>query len=221
MSKQPLMFDLDGTLFQAHKLSLPAYIRTFAMLQQQGLSRGVPQEDVLKKTYGMTEAEIWAMLLPEAAVEVRKKAARWTEEGELKNLEQGQGKLYPNVLFTLNGLKSQGYKLYIVSNGAQGYVKTVCERFNLTPMLSGIYSAGQYGTGNKSQLLELAVQREHLSAGMMIGDRESDIAAGADNGFMTVGCCYGYGDRDELRGADFLIDDISAVIDLVARVPVA
>ncbi len=215
MHAPPLMFDLDGTLFQAHKLSLPAYARTFKMLQQQ-----IPQEAALKKTYGMTEREIWTLLLPEASPQVRKKAAQWTEEGELKNLEQGKGELYPHVVATLEKLRSRGHQLYIVSNGAEGYVKKVCEKFNLAPLLDGIYSAGQYGTGSKSQLLELAVQREHLAAGMMIGDRDSDIIAGADNGFVTVGCCYGYGGRDELQEADFLIDDISAVIELASREPV-
>jgi phosphoglycolate phosphatase len=218
---KPLMFDLDGTLFQAHKLSLTAYGRTFEKLLNQGLCPEMPRESVLKKTYGMTEKEIWTMLLPSASPEVQKMAARWTEQGELENLRQGQGELYPRALATLQELKARGHGLYIVSNGGRDYVKAVCDAFCLTPLLSGIYSAGQYGTDSKSQLLELAVRREHLNPGMMIGDRGSDVAAGKDNGFMTVGCCYGYGHRDELQGADFLIDDISQVVAVVSREPVA
>ncbi len=221
MSLKPLMFDLDGTLFQAHKLSLTAYGRTFEKLQRQGFCKQTPDEDVLKKTYGMTEKEIWTMLLPTASPEVQKMAARWTEQEELENLRQGQGALYPRAMSTLEKLKSRGHQLYIVSNGGQDYVHGVCDAFNLTPLFSGLYSAGQYGTDSKSQLLELAVQREHLAPGMMIGDRDSDVAAGTGNGFVTVGCCYGYGHRDELQGADFLIDDISAVVALVCREPVA
>ena len=38
---------------------------------------------------------------------------------------------------------------------------------------------------------------------VIVGDSINDITAGKDAGVLTVGCSYGYGDADEIAGADF------------------
>ena len=45
-------------------------------------------------------------------------------------------------------------------------------------------------------------------AGVVVGDRGSDIAAGRAAGLRTVGCLYGFGRRADLEEADRVIETI-------------
>ena len=43
---------------------------------------------------------------------------------------------------------------------------------------------------------------------VIVGDRRQDIEAGEKNNLITIGCRYGFGDWEELKEADYIIDDI-------------
>lgn len=217
MKNYPIMFDLDGTLFQAHILSLPAYKGAFADLFQRGLVMKEPTDQEITGVYGMTDAEIWQKLLPGAPEELRQEASRLYLQLELARMEEGAGDTYPRALETLARLVEKGHPLFVVSNGGEIYVKEVCRLFGLARHLKGIYSAGEFATRSKDQLLARAIQDHNLPKGLMVGDRSSDIAAGKANGFVTVGCTYGYSHRRELAGADYLIDSIEQIVALAGR----
>ena len=60
--------------------------------------------------------------------------------------------------------------------------------------------------------------------GVMVGDRRADIDAGRANGLRTVGCTYGFGTREELADADFLIAaprELPAVLERAFPAPAA
>jgi phosphoglycolate phosphatase-like HAD superfamily hydrolase len=217
MNNYPIMFDLDGTLFQAHILSLPAYKGAFTSLFQRGLVVKEPTDQEITGIYGMTDAEIWQKLLPGASEELRQEASRLYFQLELERMEEGAGEIYPRALETLAQLAERGHPLYVVSNGGEMYVKEVCIGFGLSRHLKGIYSAGEFATRSKDQLLTRAIQDHNLPRGLMVGDRCSDIAAGKANGFVTVGCTYGYSHRQELADADYLIDSIEEIVALAGR----
>jgi phosphoglycolate phosphatase len=44
---------------------------------------------------------------------------------------------------------------------------------------------------------------------VIVGDRFHDMDAGKDNGILTIACDYGYGTISELENADFHINDIN------------
>ena len=46
----------------------------------------------------------------------------------------------------------------------------------------------------------------------MVGDSINDIAAGKGAGVITVGCDFGYGDEEELAGADYRVGSIADVL---------
>lgn len=51
---------------------------------------------------------------------------------------------------------------------------------------------------------------------VVIGDRRYDVEAGRACGLRVIGVTWGVGDRDELRGADALVDDPAALEALLA-----
>jgi phosphoglycolate phosphatase len=50
---------------------------------------------------------------------------------------------------------------------------------------------------------------------IVIGDRKEDILAAKENGLKSVGCLYGYGGRDELEEADWKIERIGDLIQIL------
>ncbi|MTI96106.1 MAG: HAD family hydrolase [Firmicutes bacterium] len=214
-NKKPIMFDLDGTLFQVHLISLPAMRQGFETLRERGLWPEVPDDEKIKGVYGMTDKEIWDYLLPGAEPEVKKLAREIIEDNELRNIDLDAGKLFDGAAETLATLAAGGHQLFVVSNGGEDYVKSVCRHHGLAPYLTGIYSAGEYKTETKVQLLAAAVREHKLSPGWMVGDRDSDITAARGNGFVPVACTYGYGSPEEHSDAAYIIENISEILTIV------
>ena len=123
--------------------------------------------------------------------------------------------MYPYVEDTLRKLKEGGARLFVASNGLEAYVKGVAEHHNIAAMFDGIYSAGEYGTASKVELVARLI-KDHGLAGQtvwMVGDRSSDVEAGRGNGLKTVGCAYAkYGKASELERADVLISDFRELL---------
>lgn len=213
--KLPIAFDWDGTLFQVHLLAVPAYITVFTRLAQEGVIESVPSREKFLSIFGMVSEDIWEYLLPGTSRELKDQVARdlVAEEDKIRD----RGILYPGVRETLLALRESGHPLFVVSNGTEDYIKGACADTGLAPLLQGIYSAGQYKTATKVELLARVIADNRLGAGLMVGDRGMDMEAGRENGFTTVGCAYGYADREELRGADYLIEDIRELPSIVQK----
>lgn len=200
-----IIFDMDGTLFQTETNVLPAFERAYARLRAEGLTREeAPPTDVLLGSLGMLLSDIWARVLPDASLATRERMNDLLLEEQLKLLQEGVGELYPEVRETLSRLKAAGFRLFVASNGLEGYVKGVAEHMGIAPLFEALYSAGEYATSSKVQLVRLLLDRYGVGAAWMVGDRSSDVEAGLGNGLPVIGCDYaafGVSAEDELRGA--------------------
>lgn len=224
MNLKAAIFDLDGTLFQADIIAVPAFQATFQKLQSEGLYQGeIPDRDTLCSMFGLILAEIWATLLPDANDDVKKKADQYMEDYEKKFVAEGLAKLYPDTVQVLKTLHSTGTKLFIASNGTRGYVEFVAKAMNIEQYFTGIYSAGKYSTKSKVDLVRILLGEHNLHSShrnqgdliVMVGDRSSDIEAGKNNNLLTIACNYGYAKTDsELAKADYQIASIADLIKL-------
>jgi len=209
--KKLIAFDLDGTIFETEPLAVIAVQKTIENLARENLYiRSLPSKKECLHILGMVQQEIWDYLIPGASSQALDRADQLLEEIEKEYLEKGTGQLYPDVRTTLEFLKRNNWGLLIASNGGEGYVKAVIETRDLTPLFDGIYSAGEFATENKGELLRIA-RGKFPGLQAMVGDRRSDIEAGRANNLITVGCSFGYGSKEEIRGADYLIDDFSQI----------
>lgn len=216
MRKRPdgMLFDLDGTLFRTETALLPAYHATFEQLRKEGLYEGkTPPEERILSSLGMLLEQIWQRVLPESSAETRRRADELLLKFQLDVLKAGKGELYPHVKSTLEALREEGVRLFVASNGLEAYVKGVVSAQGLSGLFEGLYSAGEYRTRSKAELVRLALERHGLEAAWMVGDRSSDVEAGKRNGLTVVGCSYaGFGTVNELDGADFLIADFAELL---------
>jgi phosphoglycolate phosphatase len=203
---EAVIFDVDGTLFQTEQVAVPAFHRVFARLQEEGLFEGAPpDDDKIKSVFGMTTPELWETLLPDASMDVRDKANEWLAENNISLLRDGVGELYPGVKEAIEALHEKGVKIFTASNGEKRYVEAVITELGLAPLFAKLYSAGEYKTETKDELVAKLLQDQGVRRAVMVGDRRSDVQAGKANGLPVIGCDFGFAEAHELEGADVVL----------------
>ncbi|MFB6367155.1 HAD family hydrolase [Paenibacillus elgii] len=208
---EAMIFDLDGTLFQTETLLLPAYHATFEQLRAEGLFQGeTPDEKHILSGLGMLLEHIWQLVMPDVDVTVHRRADELLLKLQVEGMARGEGKLYDGVADTLRELRRRGVRLFIASNGLEAYVKGVIRHQGLEPLfeVGGLYSAGEYATRSKVDLVRQLLDKHGIANAWMVGDRSSDVEAGHANGLFVVGCDYaGFRKEGELDQADVRIAD--------------
>lgn len=214
---EAILFDMDGTLLQTETLLIPVHERLFTQLRKEGLySEQSPPVEIMLGCLGMLLEDIWQKIMPNASIETHRRADELMLQYELEGLDAGQGDLYPGVEETLRELHAKGIKLFVASNGLEDYVRGISKVKQLDSLFDGLYSAGQYETATKVDLVARLMQDHNLQTAWMVGDRSSDVEAGKKNGLPVIGCQYaGFGREEELSGADTLISAFPELLNLL------
>jgi phosphoglycolate phosphatase len=211
---EAMIFDLDGTLFQTEMLLIPAYHRLFDQLRAEGLYKGAtPDIQLILSGLGMLLTDIWERVMPDATLAVQERANVLLLQYQMEGLEDKVGELYPNVFSTLTTLHRRGVRLFVASNGLEAYVKGVVAAKGLEPLFEGLYSAGEFQTQSKVDLVRLLMEEYDLENAWMVGDRSSDVEAGKANHLFVVGCNYAeFGKESELAEADMIITQFADLL---------
>jgi len=215
---QAILFDMDGTLLKTDTLLAIVHERVFHTLREEGLYvEETPPLEALLGCLGMVLDDIWMKLMPNSSEEARKRADVLLLQYELEELAAGVGELYPYVKETLTELHKQGIKLFVASNGLEHYVKGIVQHKGLSELFTGLYSAGEFETATKVELVARLLKDHSIQTAWMVGDRSSDVEAGKGNGLPTIGCAYAtYGQSAELSNADVQIRDFRVLTSLLA-----
>ena len=203
-----IIFDVDGTLFNAGTVALPAFQAVLKHYNQQ-----IPSDSVLLNTLGYPIVEIWEMLLPGMGKERHTEASALMNDFEERLMYEGKGELFPEVKNTLTQLFEQGHELYTLSNCDEPYLHTVIEVFNLKPLFKGLHCAGMYPGETKAQILKRILQGD--SKALMVGDRFHDIEAGVVNNIPTVWCNYGFSQQAEIKNQDYTVSSFGKILEIV------
>lgn len=216
---EAMLFDLDGTLFRTETLLTTVHRRVFETLRAEGLYMAEePPVERLLGSLGMLLEHIWQRVMPDGSPEAHARANELLLRYEIEELEAGRGELYPGVPETLSKLRERGIRLFVASNGLEEYVKEVPRLRGIAGLFEDFYSAGEYGTSTKVDLVRILLEKHGIRSAWMIGDRSSDVEAGKRNGLFVVGCDYaGFRREGELDGADALIGSFQELERLIAE----
>lgn len=216
--KYPIIFDLDGTLFNCKELTNQTFPLTLKKLESRhpnGIE--IKYYPKYEQFLGTVTSDIFSQLLPNAGEDLIEEAEQILIDVEMELIPRS-GKLYHGVEKTLKYLNESGFPLFIASNGSKEYVQKVVEVFSLRKYFSGLYSAGEQETKSKIDLVKLLLSSHSFEGnGVMVGDRHSDIEAGAMNHLTTVGCQYGFGDDEEIKLADVKIQSLNELIPIIKK----
>lgn len=190
-----ILFDLDGTLWNAVSSTLPAWQRVAQ--EEAGISLTY---DDPTSIMGLTPAEIGARFFPSfPPAEQLRLAMRGCRE-ECIGLAETGGILYPGVPETLRAL-SRSYPLMIVSNCMDGYIQAFLKAHRLEDCFAD-YEYPERSGLLKDGNIRLVAERNRLSHPVYVGDTQKDADSAKAAGVPFLFASYGFGD---VREEDYLV----------------
>jgi phosphoglycolate phosphatase len=198
MTTDALIFDLDGTLWDAAAAS--TYGWNLA-LEELGLSRRVTV-DGIRSVSGRPFPQCVEILLPELSP-VPASILELLEARERTGIELMAGVLYEGVADGLSRL-AEWYPLFLVSNCPDWYLEEFFRHTGLGKHFAGWDCHGLSGIAKSGMLLKLAATHRLARAvyvGDTRGDQESAEQAGMDFAFVRYG--FGRVEGTPLSFADF------------------
>lgn len=217
MKIQTVIFDWDGTLHDTKALYGAALRQTLSWLEEQGYSVPADQsDDRLARYLGVNARDMWNDFMPSLPAETKEECSRQTGEQMIREIRAGRARLYPGVTEVLRQLAESGYHPVILSNCKVPYMEAQRAHFRLDRWLEGFYCSGAYGFCPKEEIFP-EIRKKFPEGFCMVGDRASDRQVSVVHHIPFVGCEYGFGTREELKGADALLSDIRELPAVLAQ----
>ena len=188
MEVTPIVFDLDGTLWDSTKQIAECWSKELSVTIEK-----------IQSLMGKPFSEI------ASALGVSAKELERLQEIEVLYLETHPGKLYPGVVSTLRTLTKRGYPLYVVSNCQSGYIEVFMGSSNMSDLFCDYLCEGDTKLA-KSEMLRLLKQKYGFVNPMYVGDTLPDKEASEKAGYQFIGVSYGFGNLDGLTDFVELLD---------------
>ena len=207
MKKIDLIFDLDGTLWDATK--------TICLAWQEILNnyKTVSLEEI-KSVMGKTGTEIMSLLFPELDNNLQQELLHKMEQNELVWISKIGASLYNQVEETIKEL-SKEYNLYIVSNCQQGYIESFLNYYKLNDYFKDIECNGNTNQ-NKSYNIKLIMERNNINNAVYIGDTYKDYLSSKDNNIPFIFSSYGFENfKPEYK---YIINSITELKDEIKKI---
>lgn len=209
MGKRGLViFDLDGTLFRAEAVTVPAVRMAF---RERGVP--VPPEDQIRRFIGRPSSEFHAWVREICPPGVGAELARAVDNIEVELLSE-MGELYPNIPEVLATLRASVAQMAICTSGSREYVEAVVAAYDLGRFFDAVRFRQSRHDDKVSMVGDLLGQLEARPA-IVIGDRTDDIEAAHRNDLPAIAVAYGMGDVQALASAEALAESPSDLAPLV------
>ena len=188
-----VIFDLDGTLFETARATVPAVEGAFERL---GLNP--PTRDEICSFIGKPGSDCHAWL--------RRRSA-----------DGNADELYPGAREMLSELRESAEHLAICSNGSDPYVDPVLSSHDIAHFFDHVRYRMSTKDTKPFMVQGLMAQLTGRPA-VVVGDRQEDLDAARENGLQAIAATYGYGSPEELSGATAAAKSASELATLVHRI---
>lgn len=175
MEVTPIVFDLDGTLWDSTEQIAECWSKELSVTIEK-----------IQSLMGKPFSEI------ASALGVSAKELERLQEIEVLYLETHPGKLYPGVVPTLRTLAKKGYPLYLVSNCQSGYIEVFMSSSNVSDLFCDYLCEGDTKL-SKQEMLRLLKQKHNFVNPIYVGDTLPDKEASKQAGYRFIGVSYGFG----------------------------
>jgi phosphoglycolate phosphatase len=182
-----LIFDLDGTLWDAAPASTEGWNRALAQLRLP--IKLTPAE--IRSVAGNPTPRCFEILLP-ALMPMADETYRLFERREREAIEAVGGVLFDGVVEGMQRLSS-AYPLFLVSNCLEWYLDFFLRFSGLAPVLAGWDCHGCSGEG-KVGMFRTLTRRHGLDRAVYVGDTQGDRDAAVEAGLSFAFARYGFGD---------------------------
>lgn len=207
-----IIFDLDGTLLNT--LEDLMISTNYALLEF-----GFPTHSLedIRKFVGNGVKKLIERAVPiDCPQDVTEKCLDVFKEHYSKNM-YNHTKPYDSILEILKELHNKGLKIGVVSNKFDSAVKELCQKYFLNlvdiaigqsddvpkkPAPNGVFKA----------MKELSAEP---SSTIYVGDSEVDVQTAKNSNLPCIGVLWGFRDRKDLAGADYIIDNPCDILKIV------
>lgn len=210
MKVDGLIFDLDGTLWDASESCVSAWNQA---LRNKGVTDFVVTKQHAHAFAGKLLEDIFAQyftFLPKE--EYQDMVNAYAEQEEFHMREYG-GKLYPDVRELLTQL-SEIYPLFIVSNCLSGYIENFLQQHQLEHLFADFECSGNTGRP-KAENIGMIINRNQLKNAVYIGDTMGDFEAAKKNDIPFIYAQYGFG---SIEGHDYTANNFADIPPLLEGV---
>lgn len=208
MKVDGLIFDLDGTLWDASESCVSAWN---GALRNKGITDFVITKQHAHAFAGKLLDDIFAQYFTFLPKEEYQNMADAYAEQEKFHMREYGGKLYPDVRELLTQL-SEIYALFIVSNCLSGYIENFLQQHQLDHLFTDFECSGNTGRP-KAENIGTIISRNQLKNAVYVGDTMGDFEAAKKNDIPFIYAQYGFGRID---GHDYTANsfaDIPAILE--------
>lgn len=199
MMRDSIIFDLDGTLWNASETVVRAFNDS---IQELEFDINITAQTV-RDFSGMKMDDIFAQHFSFVPKEKLNEFETIYAEKENLYLKEFGGELFPKVRETLEKL-AKDYRLFIVSNCMKGYIENFIGFFSFEDLFEDFECFGNAGL-SKDKNIRLIVERNHLQNPIYVGDTIWDKESSEKAGVDFIYAAYGFGEIEnaELRIQNF------------------
>ncbi len=212
MSKQGIIFDMDGTLWDSAADVARAWTKVVKDKRADGM---VITEEDIKGVMGLTMDVLADRIFPMVDKKDRMKLLEECCAFENEYLLKNGAKLYPDLEETLKILKDK-YSLYIVSNCQSGYIEAFLKYYGFGKYFEDIECYGN-NLLPKGDNIKLIVERNGLDDACYVGDIQGDYDSSVDAGVKFIHAAYGFGKIDEEVPRIDRLAELPTVADKILR----
>ena len=204
-----VLFDLDGTLVDSLDDLTDAVNHMLAGFGRQHLEPAQVRQLVGKGARNLVQRA----LATDSSEEISRGLATFTEFNALHIADKSR--LYPGARELLQQLAADGIRMAVISNKQEVLSRQILKELAIDDFFDSIAGGDTFPEMKPSPLpLRSVIEGFGCKTAevVMVGDSINDIQAGNQAGITTIGCTWGYGNRDELREAIFTADSCSDII---------
>lgn len=206
-----IFFDYDGTIHDSIHIYAPAFQKAYDYLVSHNLAESKKWTwKEISYWLGFSPPEMWNTFMPDLREEDKQRCSKIIAEELNKQLMGKKPVLYDGALEVLSYLKRKEYTLIFISNCKTFYMESHAELFQLKQYFHELICSEQYQFKPKSEII-MQIKNNFPQEMVMVGDRLQDMEAGKFNHIYTIGCSYGFGNQEELKKADIIINNIGEI----------
>ena len=210
-----ILFDLDGTLTDSKEGIIKSLRYAFDKLGEEQ-----PEETFLMSFLGPPLWDSFTHKLGYDEKKAEKGVAYFRER--FQPLGIYENKLFPGIKELLHMLSQrQDTKVFLATAKPLQSAIVVLEYFKIDKYFADVSAATFDGSvKGKTQVIRNLLDRQNnlnRNKTIMIGDRDHDVIGAKENGIISAGVLYGYGSKNELEAADYLVNNVDELKNLLLQ----
>lgn len=213
-----IIFDYDGTLHNSIKIYGPAFRKAYKYLVEEGYAEEKTWQDYeISKWLGYSAKDMWNSFMPNLPEQEKQKCSSIIGSAMVQYLEEGKAELYDGAIEVLKSLKDSEFNLIFLSNCKIQYMNKHMKIFKLEDYFTDFYCTEQFDFAPKHEIFNF-IKEKYVGDFVVVGDRFVDIEIAKIHSLYSVGCEYGFGNKDELKEASLIAKNIKDIKELIMSI---